>query len=145
VGTRQPAFRFLNPFAEDTRQCAFDWIVEANSRVLVVCDDHSVVTVDGNVFWRVQLSLQRWAIESARLSRPGNGVDLSVGLDNAQSVPASFQDVNVVSGIDRNRARICEWTLSRYASILRASFSTVPSDSTDDSGLEIHHANPQVF
>ena len=65
VGTRQTAFRFLNAFTQDTRQCALDWIVETNSCVLVICNDHPVITIDGKVFWRVQLGLQRRTIGCA--------------------------------------------------------------------------------
>ena len=55
----------------------------------------------------------------SRFSGTGNRADLSVAINDAQSMSAPFEDIDVGISIDGNGSRVDEWRLAGYGAIQR--------------------------
>src|SRR5881398_1384431 len=98
------------------------------------------------MLWFVETCFERFAAVAieAFAARSGHRADSSVPSHRPQRVPGPFQNVENALRIDRDRARVNQWRLSRFRAVSRDTFFAVAGHGLDDAGLKIHRPNPPV-
>src|SRR5258707_9718597 len=98
--------------------------------ILGVGNKHIAIQIDAQMLGSVQSGLPGVSVVAccSRLAGAGDGADAAAGIDDAQGMAASLQDIDVAVRVRGDGARIDEWSRGCLGSVGRYAALAIAGD-----------------